>query len=122
MKWVIGGLILAVVGAVYKQPDLIVWVVYSFAAMFGCWGLALFFAYIRTKHPGLLLLCLTFVSAGVLAVMMTHWWPLVAGFAIAWVLRAMGMDPLAEEITGDQANENAAAQGQSQSPGGDKKS
>lgn len=98
MKWIIGGLILAVVGSVYSGRVPMEWVVYSFAAMFVCWGLALFFAFSRSKHPGLLLLGCTFVSAGVLSVMMTHWWPLVAGFAIAWVLRAMGMDPPADEV------------------------
>ncbi len=115
MKWIVGGLILAVVGAVYKRPELTVWVVYSFAAMFGCWGLALFFAYSRSKHHGLLLLGMTFASAGILAAVITHWWPLVAGFAISWVLRAMGMDPPAEEIAGEPT------QAQDSAPGGDKK-
>jgi hypothetical protein len=98
MKWIVGGLILAVVGVVYKRPELVVWVVYSFAFMFACWGLALFFAFSRTKHHGLLLLGMTFVSSAVLAFVMTHWWPLLAGFAIAWLLRAMGMDPPADTL------------------------
>ena len=99
MKWVIGGLLLGVGGAVYSGRVPMAWVVYSFALMYGCWGLALFFAFTRTKHHGLLLLGITFFAAGVLAVVLTHWWPLVAGFAIAWALRAMGMDPPAEEVT-----------------------
>ena len=109
MKWIIGGLVLAVVGAVYSGRVPVAWVVYSFALMFGCWGLALFFAYSRSRHSGLLLLGCTFLSAGVLAVMMTHWWPLLAGFAIAWVLRAMGMDPPSEEVSGDQAQAGTVA-------------
>jgi len=98
MKWIVGALVLAVVGAVYRRPELMVWVVYTFAAMFACWGLALFFAYSRRKHHGLLLLGITFVAAAALAVVQAHWWPLLAGFAIAWVLRAMGMDPPPEEV------------------------
>ena len=121
MKWIVGGLILAVVGAVYSGRVPMVWVVYSFAVMFCFWGLALFFAYSRSKHSGLLLLGLTFVSAGVLAVAMTHWWPLVAGFAISWVLRAMGMDPPAEEITGEPTQTQTQTQVQDSAPGGDKK-
>lgn len=109
MKWIFGGLVLAVVGSVYSGRVPLVWVIYSFALMYGCWGLALFFAYSRSRHPGLLMLCLTFVSAGVLAVMMTHWWPLLAGFAIAWVLRAMGMDPPPEEVTGEPTQAQVSA-------------
>ena len=99
MKWIFGGALLAVVGAVYSGRVPVVWVVYSFALMFGCWGLALYFAYTRSKHSGLLLLGITFFAAAVLAAYMAHWWPLVAGFAIAWVLRARGMDPPAETVT-----------------------
>ncbi len=102
MKWVIGGLLLGVGGAVYSGRVPLEWVVYSFALMYGCWGLALFFAYTRTKHHGLLLLGITFVTAGVLAGVMKHWWPLLAGFAMAWVLRGMGMDPPPPpELTGE---------------------
>ncbi len=115
MKWIIGGLILAVVASVYSGRVPMAWLVYSFALMYGCWGLALFFAYTRSKHHGLLLLGMTFASAGVLAVMLTHWWPLLAGFAITWVLRAMGMDPPPEEVTGEPT------QAQDSVPGSDKK-
>jgi hypothetical protein len=102
MKWVIGGLLLGVGGAVYSGRVPLEWVVYSFALMYGCWGLALGFAFTRTKHHGLLLLGITFIASGILAVVMTHWWPLVAGFAVAWVLRAMGMDPPPPpELTGE---------------------
>src|SRR5262245_41354276 len=100
MKWIVGGLVLAVVASVMSGRVPMAWVVYSFAVMFGCWGLALFFAYTRTKHHGLLLLGVTFVAAGVLAAIEVHWWPLIAGFAIAWVLRAMGMDPAPQDIAG----------------------
>jgi hypothetical protein len=24
---------------------------------------------------------------------LTHWWPLVAGFVLVWVLRLLGLDP-----------------------------
>ena len=108
MKWVIGGAVLGVVGAVSSGRVPIAWVVYSFALMYGCWGLALFFVYTRSKHHGLLLLGITFVSAGALAAILTHWWPLLAGFGIAWVLRAMGMDPPPNEIAGADTGTAAA--------------
>lgn len=103
MKWVIGGLVLGVGSAVYSGRVPMMWLIYSFGLMYGCWGLALFFAYTRTRHHGLLLLGITFISAGALAAVMMHWWPLVAGFAIAWALRAMGMDPLAEDLQAQPA-------------------
>ena len=31
-------------------------------------------------------------SAGV-AIVLTHWWPLVAGFVLVWLLRLAGLDP-----------------------------
>ena len=105
MQWIVGGLLLAVVGVVYKRPELMEWVVYCFAALFASMGLALFFAFSRSKHYGLLLLGCTYLSAALLSVVLTEWWPLVAGFAIAWVLRAMGMDPVSEQLPDAQSQE-----------------
>jgi hypothetical protein len=113
MKWVIGGLILAVVASVYSGRVPVMWVVYCFAVLFGAMGLMLFFAFSRNKHKGLLLLGCAYVAAAVVAVILKEWWPLVAGFAIAWVLRAMGLEPEPEVVT--DAQEQAA------SPDGDKK-
>ncbi len=124
MKWIVGGLILAVVASVVSGRVPVAWVVYSFALMFGCWGLALFFAYSRTKHHGLLLLGITFLASGVAAAALTHWWPLVAGFAASWALRGMGMDPPPPpELTGEKpaAQVQAQAQAQASAAGEDKK-
>ncbi len=101
MKWIVGGLLLAVVASMVSGRVPVGWVVYSFAALFVSMGLAIFFAFSRSKHYGLLLLGCTYVSAAIAAVVLTHWWPLVAGFAITWVLRAMGMDPTPPEVTGE---------------------
>ncbi len=117
MKWIVGGLLLAVVAAVVSGRVPAAWVVYCFAALFVSMGLALFFAFYRSKHYGLLLLGCTYVSAALLAVILTEWWPLVVGFAIAWVLRAMGMDPVSEAAPDEQA----PARGQTSTPDGDKK-
>ena len=72
----------------------------------------------RSKQHGLLMLGITFIASGILAVVMKHWWPLLAGFAMAWVLRAMGMDPLPPtEVSGEQP----PAQAQAPAVGEDKK-
>lgn len=113
MKWVIGGLLLAVGASVYSGRVPVMWVVYCFALLFGAMGLMLFFAFSRNRQKGLLLLGCTYFVAALTAVVLTAWWPLVAGFAIAWVLRAMGLEPEAEVVPD--------AQEQASLPDGDKK-
>ena len=68
-------------------------VIYIVSALFVVLTLALLFAYYRARHPGLVLMSSTYGSAAVLAFMLMEWWPLVAGFVLAWVLRLMGLDP-----------------------------
>ena len=34
-----------------------------------------------------------YIIAALAAVVLEHWWPLVAGFGVLWVLRGMGMEP-----------------------------
>ena len=69
-------------------------VVYVFSGLFVVLTLALLFAYWRTRQPGLVLMATTYGASAALALMFMEWWPLVAGFALAWVLRLMGLDPL----------------------------
>jgi hypothetical protein len=68
-------------------------VIYIFSGFFIVLTLALLFGYYRTRQPGLVLISTTYGSAAALALMFMEWWPLVAGFALAWVLRLMGLDP-----------------------------
>lgn len=73
------------------------WIIYVFAILFIVMGLALFFAYSRRKHNGLLLFGVTYTASAILAVVIMEWWPLVAGFAIVWIMRAMGLEPEPEQ-------------------------
>lgn len=98
MKWILGGLLLAVVASVASGRVPVIWVIYSFAALFASMGGALFFAYSRTKHNGLLVLGIAYFAGALTAVVLEHWWPLVAGFGIAWALRMMGVEPKPEEL------------------------
>jgi hypothetical protein len=68
-------------------------VIYLFSGLFVLLALALVFTWWRGRHPGALLLALTYLCAAGTAVVMHHWWPLVIGFLSAWALRLMGMDP-----------------------------
>ncbi len=67
--------------------------IYILAASFIIMTLALFFAYRRTGHYGMFLMGLTYGAAAGLAITLTHWWPLVAGFVLAWILKLIGLDP-----------------------------
>lgn len=68
-------------------------IIYFFAASFIFMGAALFLTYRRTKHYGVFVMGLTYGASAVLAVMLMHWWPLVAGFVLVWMLRLLGLDP-----------------------------
>jgi hypothetical protein len=68
-------------------------VIYVFAGLFLLLALGMLLGYYRTRHPGLVLMASCYGTASVLSVMLMHWWPLVAGFVLAWILRMMGLDP-----------------------------
>lgn len=68
-------------------------VVYIFSGLFILLSLALLFAYYRERHSGLFVMSITYGSSAGLALLLMHWWPLVAGFVLAWVLRLLGLEP-----------------------------
>ncbi len=68
-------------------------IIYVFAASFIFMAAALLITYRRTRYHGVLLLSITYAAGAILAVVLMHWWPLVAAFALVWVLRFMGLDP-----------------------------
>lgn len=68
-------------------------VIYFFAAAFAFMALALMLTYQRTRHYGVFVLGITYGASAALALVLAHWWPLVAGFALVWVLRLLGLDP-----------------------------
>ena len=70
-----------------------IFVIYAFSAIFVLLALALLFTWWRMRHPGALLLAITYATAAALALMFEAWWPLVIGFLSAWALRLMGLDP-----------------------------
>ena len=78
-------------------------IIYLFAASFVFMAVALFFTYKRTRHYGVFLLGLTYAISAALAVMLTHWWPLAAGFALVWVLRFLGLDPDVQKDDSEQS-------------------
>jgi uncharacterized membrane protein (UPF0136 family) len=49
-------------------------------------------AYTDTKSTGLLLSSIVSIAFSILAIVLVHWWPLVIGFGLNWVLRLLGLD------------------------------
>lgn len=107
MKWIVIVLFLVVAAAVVTGRLSASWLIYCFAALFAAMAAALVFAFVRSKHYGLLLLAFTYFGSALAAVAMFQWWPLIMGFGFAWVLRMMGVEPAAEEMP-TAANEPAA--------------
>jgi hypothetical protein len=68
-------------------------VIYVFAAIFIALALGLLFAYYRTRHPGTLLMGVTYLASAGAALGYMQWWPLVVGFVFTWVVRLMGLEP-----------------------------
>jgi len=76
-------------------------VVYFFASLFVVLSVLMFWSYRRLRHYGLFVMGLTYGSAGTLAFLLNHWWPLAAGFAMVWALKLVGLNPDAD-ILGSQ--------------------
>jgi hypothetical protein len=68
-------------------------IIYVFAALFIALALGLFFAYYRMRHPGTLLMGITYLASAGAALGYMQWWPLVMGLLLTWVIRLMGLEP-----------------------------
>jgi hypothetical protein len=68
-------------------------VIYVFSALYIALALGLCFAYYRMRHSGMLLMGLIYGAAAGAALTYMHWWPLVAGLVLNWVMRLMGVEP-----------------------------
>jgi hypothetical protein len=70
-----------------------IYVIYGLAGLFMLFALAMLFAFYRERHLGVLLMAVAYGVSGGLAIALGHWWPLVAGFVVAWLLRLLGLEP-----------------------------
>ena len=82
-----------------------VYVIYFFASAFLVLAAGMFFAYYRSRHFGLFIMGLTYAASGLLSFAISHWWPLVTGFVLAWLLRMLGLEPRVE-TRDEEKNEN----------------
>ena len=68
-------------------------VICLFASLFVVVSVMMLWAYRRLRHFGLFIMALTYGVSAALAFALLHWWPLVAGYGIVWMLKFIGLDP-----------------------------
>jgi hypothetical protein len=66
---------------------------YFFASLFIVLGFLMLFSYRRSQRLEFLMLSFVYAGSGLAAGYSSAWWPLVAGFAVAWLLKLTGFDP-----------------------------
>jgi hypothetical protein len=66
--------------------------IYFFSSVFIVLGFMMLFAYHRSKRKEFILLSFVYCASGVAAGNSLLWWPLIAGLAVAWLLKFAGYD------------------------------
>lgn len=89
-----------------------IYVIYVFAAIFLVLCATMMFVFYRDRHFGMFIMGVTYGASGLIAISIPHWWPLVMGFALVWLLRLMGLEPRVEPKE-DGPNKRTEPQSQS---------
>ena len=69
-----------------------IYFIYILGGLFVFLGMAMLYIYYRERHIGMFLMAITYAISGLMAITVPHWWPLVAGFTLAWTLKLMGLE------------------------------
>lgn len=80
-------------------------VVYVIGSLFLALSAAMLYVAWRSRLFGILLMGITYGVSGALAILLVHWWPLAAGFALVWVLKLIGLEPRVETREGSGRTE-----------------
>lgn len=95
-----------------------IYVIYVLAVLFIGLGAAMFYVFYRERHFGMFLMGMTYSMSGLLAIALPHWWPLVAGFVMAWMLKMLGLEMEPEEAAGGAPrDEGGRGKSQDTAPG-----
>jgi hypothetical protein len=70
-----------------------IYIIYVLAGIFIVLSCAMLYAYYRGRNFGLFIMGVTYGTSGLLAITLPHWWPLVAGFVLVWLLKLLGLEP-----------------------------
>ena len=71
---------------------ILVILLYFCASVFIVLGFMMLFAYHRTRRWELVLFSFVYSGSGLAAGYSLEWWPLIAGFVVAWLLKLAGYD------------------------------
>jgi hypothetical protein len=97
-----------------------IYVTYFFGGLFVLLGAGMLYIYYRERHLGMFLMAITYAISGLMAITQPHWWPLVAGFTLAWTLKLMGLEmevkPPPAEQDASAAKDEAKAVGEEGKP------
>jgi len=81
-----------------------IYLIYLFGGFFIVLCLLMLYVFYRGKHFGTFLMGICYGLSGLLAITLPHWWPLVVGFVMVWLLRLMGMEPTAPVAASQSAD------------------
>ena len=73
-----------------------IYVICTFGGLFVALCIAMVYVSYRERHVGMFIMGVTYGTTGVLAITLPHWWPIVAGFVLVWLLRFLGLEPRVE--------------------------
>jgi hypothetical protein len=77
---------------------------YFLASVFIVLAFMMLFAFRRSRRWELVLMSFVYSGAGIAAAYSLNWWPLIAGFIVAWLLKLAGFDPDRPAKTSVQRN------------------
>jgi hypothetical protein len=70
-----------------------IYFIFILGGLFVLVSFPMLYVFYREKHFGIFLMGITYGLSGLLAITLPHWWPLVVGFVVVWLLRLIGMEP-----------------------------
>lgn len=86
-----------------------IYVICAFGGLFVALCFAMLYVSYRERHLGMFVMGVTYGTSGALAITLPHWWPIVAGFLLVWLLRFMGFEPRVEPKEYDSVKKTAPA-------------
>ena len=66
---------------------------YFVASVFIVLGFMMLFAFRRSRRWELVLMSFIYSGSGIASAYSLDWWPVIAGFIVAWLLKLAGFDP-----------------------------
>ncbi len=70
-----------------------IYIIYGVSGVFIVLSCTMLYVFYRDRNFGLFIMGVTYGTSGMLALALPHWWPLVAGFVLVWLLKLLGLEP-----------------------------